>query len=353
VPPSQRVAPGPSSLLESIDGLRASFDAAAARAGLVERDLLVADRRIRLRFAEPALVPTIEPAFEHLVTPLDHRDDPSLTVCVWDAVSTGVSRVPLPQDVLHHGESGPRYHGDHDGMVVHAADATLSVIERRRRAALYYVPDANDVPWYQKAAPLKDVVHAWAGWHDLEFLHAAAVGRPDGGVLIAGAAGSGKSTTSLACLRAGHAYAGDDYVLVDVERAFVHPLYSSAKLEWDSLDRRSGLLQPANSRVDPKAVAFLAGDAPDRIGAGFPLVALLLPTITGRDETRAVATTAARALLGLAPSTVLQMPGQSQPTLGAMTRLVERIPAFRLELGKNVSAVPDAVDAVIAGLRDR
>jgi hypothetical protein len=353
VPPSQRVAPGPSSLLESIDGLRASFDAAAARAGLVERDLLVADRRIRLRFAEPALVPTIEPAFEHLVTPLDHRDDPSLTVCVWDAGSTGVPRVPLPADMLHHGESGPRYHGEHDGIVVHAADATISVIDKTQRAALYYVPDADVVPWYQKAAPLKDVVHAWAGWHDLEFLHAAAVGHPDGGVLIAGAAGSGKSTTSLACLRAGHAYAGDDYVLVDVQRAFVHPLYSSAKLEWEALDRHSGLLQPANSRPDPKAVAFLAGDAPDRIGAGFPLLAMLLPTITDRDETRAVATTAARALLGLAPSTVLQMPGQSQPALGAMARLVERIPALRLELGTNVSAVPDAVDAVIAGLRDR
>jgi hypothetical protein len=351
--PQRAAPPGPSSLLDSVDGLQASFDAAVARAGLVERDLFVAGRRIRLRFAGPALVPAIEPAFEHLVARHDESEHPSLTICVWDAVSTGVPRVPLPPDALHHGENGPRYHGEKDGVVVHAADATLSVIEKTQRAALYYVPDANIIPWYQKAAPLKDIVHAWAGWQDLEMLHAGAVGHPDGGVLIAGAAGSGKSTTSLACLGAGHAYAGDDYVLVDVERAFVHSLYSSAKLEWETLDRHPELLQPMNSRADPKAVAFLANDVPERIASGFPLLAMLLPMITGRDETRAVATAATQALLALAPSTVLQMPGQSQPTLSALTRLVELVLAFRLELGTNISRVPDAVDELIADLRDR
>jgi len=354
VAPPQRVErPQSSLLLDSIDGVQASFDAATAQAGVIQRDVLLAGQRVRLQFAGPSLIPAIEPAFDHLVGNYDALGTPSLTVGVWDAASTGVRPVPLPPNVSHHGENGPRYHGEHDGVVVHAGDATLNVVEAARGKALYYVPDANNVPWYQKAAPLKDVVHAWAGWHNLAFIHAAAVGHPDGGVLLAGAAGSGKSTTSLACLRAGLGYAGDDYVLVDVERAYVHSLYSSAKLEWENLDRHPRLFQAVNSRADAKAVALLSRDGPERIVSGFPLRAMLLPTVTGRDETRVVAATAGRALLGLAPSSVLQMPGQSQPALGAMTRLVERVPAFRLELGTNVSAVPDVVESVIKNLRSR
>jgi hypothetical protein len=347
----QRVAPpGSSPLLDSIDQFRASFDAATARTDVVERDLLVAGRRVRLQFAGPALIPAIAPALGHLAAQRDEHETSSLTIGVWDAASTGVQPVPLPSGAMHHGESGPRFHGEHDGITVHAADATLSVVEAGRGTALHYVPDANNVRWYQEAAPLKDVVHAWVRTHDLELLHAAAVGHPDGGVLIVGAAGSGKSTTSLACLRAGLGYAGDDYVLVDVEHAFVHSMYSSAKLEWENFDRHPWLFRSANSRADAKALAFLARDVPERIVSGLPLRALLLPTITGRGETQAVPTTAARALLALAPSTVLQLPGHSERALGAMKRLVEQVPAFRLDLGTNVAAIPDVVETLLVDL---
>jgi hypothetical protein len=348
-----RVVPRSSSLLDSIDGIEASFHEAVARADLVTSDLLVAGHRVHLQFAGSALTSAMEPAFDHLVAHDDGQDRPDLTVHLWDAASTGVRHVPMPPGVLQRRENGPRYHGEHDGIIVHAAEATLSVVNAGGTNAMHYVPDANDVLWYQKAAPLRDVVHAWAGRHDFELLHGAAVGHPDGGVLIAGKAGSGKSTTSLACLRAGLGYAGDDYVLVDIDRPFVHSLYSSAKLEWSNLDRHPGLLRPVNSRADPKAVAFLARDVPERVVRGFPLLALLLPTITGRVETRAVETTAARGLLGLAPSTVLQMRGQGQPVLGAMSQLVERMPVFRLELGTNLSRIPEVVDGLINELRDR
>lgn len=347
--PEQVATPGPSSLLDSISEFRANFDAAAAQVGVVQRELLLADRPIRLQFAGPALVGVTAPAFDHLIE--SHQRAADLTVCVWDAASTGVPPLRLPPGVLHRGDTGPRYHAEDGGIMVHAADGTLSVIDRTRQTALHYFPDPSDVPWYQRATPLKDIVQAWTRSNELQLIHAGAVGNHDGGVLIAGVAGSGKSTTSLACLHGGLAFAGDDYVLVDVERAFVHSLYSSAKLEWDNLDQHPDLFQPANSRADAKALAFLARDAPERIAGGYPLRALLLPTITGREETRAVPTTAARALLGLAPSTMLQMPGNDQASLGAMTRLVRRIPAFRLELGTDLTAIPGVVEAVLTDVK--
>jgi hypothetical protein len=346
VPFLQPVAQSGATLLDSVDQFRANFETAAARVGVVELDLLLGGYRIRMQFAGPALVPVTEPAFHHIVE--ERNEQPAdLTVRIWDAASTGAPSLPLPADVLQRGETGPRYHGENGEVLVHAADATLSVVEAKRRAALHYVPDASNVVWYQKATPLKDIVHAWTRWHDLQLIHAAAVGNYQGGVLIGGVAGAGKSTTSLACLRGGLAFAGDDYVLVDVDGAFVHSLYSSAKLEWDNFDRHPKLFRPGNSRADPKALAFLARDTPERVARGFPVRALLLPTISGRHETRVVPTTAARALLALAPSTMLQMPGHDQRSLGAMARLVDGLPAFRLELGTDLSAIPDAVETVI------
>ena len=333
-------------LLDSVAQFRASFDGAAERGGVLQQDLLLGGFRIRLQFAGPSLVPVIAPAFDHLAAPYDEQAA-DLTVRVWDAASTGVPPIPLPADVLLREETGPRYHGEEDGVVVHAADSTLSIIDAKRRMALHYLPDASNALWYQKATPLKDILHAWTKWHDLQLVHAAAVGNHDGGVLIAGVAGSGKSTTSLACLRGGLAFAGDDYVVVDIEGAFVHSLYSSAKLEWDNFDHHPELFRPGNSRVDPKAVGFVARDVPDGVARGFPLRALLLPTIGETDQTRAMPTTAAHALLRLAPSTMLQMPGHDQQSLGALARLVDAVPAFRLELGTDLSTIPGVVEAVL------
>jgi hypothetical protein len=238
-------------------------------------------------------------------------------------------------------------------VVVHVADATLSVVDAATGAAWHYVADATALVWHQKAAPLRAVLHAWAGGSGLVVVHAAAVGRPEGGVLVVGTAGSGKSTTSLTCLRAGFRFAGDDYVLVDPDRPFVHSLYSSAKLEWRHLDRHPELFRAANGRGDAKALAFLADDVPEQLVAGFEALAIVLPRVGDRDDTRVVATSAADALLRLAPSTILQTPGRSQSDLGSMARLVEVLPAFRLELGTDLRTIPEALDAVIRDTRAR
>ena len=52
-------------------------------------------------------------------------------------------------------------------------------------------------------------------WHGLFHLHAGALVAPDGrGILVAGPAGAGKSTLTLALLEAGCAYLGDDAVFL-------------------------------------------------------------------------------------------------------------------------------------------
>ena len=78
---------------------------------------------------------------------------------------------------------------------------------------------------------MRNILHWWAASTSGQLIHAGALGRPDGGVLLLGAGGAGKSTTTLASLGSALRIAGDDFNLVDTaEPVTVHSLYSGAKL---------------------------------------------------------------------------------------------------------------------------
>jgi hypothetical protein len=82
--------------------------------------------------------------------------------------------------------------------------------------------------------------------------------------------------------------------------------------------------------------------------AGFPLRAIVMPRVTKRRSTRVVETTHAAALAALAPSTILQRRPPQREALSELARLVERLPAFVLEVGSDVSYIPDAILEVVA-----
>ena len=65
------------------------------------------------------------------------------------------------------------------------------------------------------------------------------MGTAEGGALLLGASGAGKSTTTLACLASGLAIAGDDFVLVEPAGidAVVHSISTTAKLSRAALLR--------------------------------------------------------------------------------------------------------------------
>jgi len=175
-------------------------------------------------------------------------------------------------------------------------------------------------------------------------IHAGAVGRPDGGVLIAGRNGSGKSTSTLACLHSDLRFAGDHYVLVRVDpEPYVFSLYSTAKLEPHDLGRFPKLKPMVNNHgrlTSEKALIFLHDHAPGEIVRGFPLRAILLPRVTGRRDTRLERTTPAAALMALAPTTLVHLQGASQEAFGKLARLARKLPVYTLEAGTDLSQIP-------------
>ena len=217
--------------------LRAGFQAASRGSGCVERDLVVAGRGVKLRFAGPALVEPISGALAHL----ESREAalPAATVLLWDSASTGVPLPPVPwrmSDLDDHGQSrGYRVRGwDEESIyTLHDQDyGAMTIFDGGSRTAIYATLDAREVPSYERAAPLRAALHWSLSEPGRHLVHAGAVGGAEGGVIVAGRSGSGKSTLTLSCVEAGLGYLGDDYVLIDLAgEPTAHAVHSTAKID--------------------------------------------------------------------------------------------------------------------------
>jgi hypothetical protein len=289
------------------------------------------------------LLSRLTPALDHLASPpVEH---PDLTVCAWDTASTGVA-VPAPPDAGRGGPEGLAH------ALYQPEPESLSMLSPARRLGAHWVPDAGKLSSHECAAPLRPLLHWWQRERGRQLVHGGAVGTDAGAVLLAGPSGAGKSTCALACLLGGLDYLGDDYVLLDAEgEPSVHCVYSSAKLNPDHVGFVPSLVplitNPGRLGTE-KALWFLHAHHPRQIRRRLPLRAVLVPGVRGGRRCRIEPISAASALLALAPSTIVQLRGAPDAALGWMARCLARLPCYRLDLGRELAPIADAVWEVLA-----
>jgi hypothetical protein len=331
---------------DRVEELAASF----ARAGnVVAQEYVVAGSRVSLRFASAALRERLAPAFAHLVAQPGER--PELTVHLWDSASTGVEPPPRPPAAADEAV-GALYHFKEPPLrgAYQAAFQALSVLDSEAGVAWYWIANALDLPSWELACPIRQILFWWLAPRGYLQVHGAAVGRPDGGVLIVGPAGSGKSTTALACLGSDLLYAGDDYVAVALEPSpRVASLYNSGKLDPSHLrDRLPGLLPNADRLDDEKAILYAERHFPQQTTSGFPLVALVVPAVRAdMREPRVVPASRAAAFAALGPSTMFQLHTAGSAELATLSSLVARVPCYTLEAGTDLSTIPETISGLL------
>lgn len=344
-----------------LDAVAQAAEAAArAAGGWHDQRYAFGGRILLLRCAGPALVPALAPALAHLIVPAaPDAPAPELTVLAWDSASSGVPLPALPPALApRHGDGGADREEHVSGMygVFQPGVNTLSLLDAVAGRAVFWVPDAGDVSIHDRGAPLRTLLNWWLGTPDRQLMHSAAIGTPEGGVLLTGKGGSGKSTTALACLDSPLLYAGDDYVLVGTTpRPYVASLYSGAKLTDDALARFPRLATVIANGQRPageKALLHLHEHFPQRLSRGFPLRAILLPVVAGRRETYLRPASAAASLAALAPSTIFLLPLAGRTALGAMAALVRQVPSYVLELGTEIERIPGIILSLLSELSD-
>lgn len=316
-----------------------------------------------------ALESTSPELFEQLVPALRHHptadDEPVLTIRIWSLDHRDARRPRLPLAFTQHAEAAHvegdrriRARFDHTNRAIMAWDADTPV-------AWWCTESADHLTWWEQAAPFRPILSWFLPTRGRHLAHAAAVGDQRGAVLLAGPGGSGKSTTAVACHLAGLGYLGDDYCIISADPPTVHSLYGTAKLRLDGLEllrrssgegsdppalRSTGLLRPAPP-TDGKAVALLD----DRSGApllGHAPVAAIAAIRVGTDISTTIRPTSGpQALMALAPTSLLQLPGLDNSSFIAMRELVAATPRYAIELGQDRNEVVRTVRDLLAATR--
>jgi hypothetical protein len=331
--------------------LQAAYDRAAAAGDEATLEVEVAGGRVTVRAAEEALLDRLGPALAHLE--VEGGDAAELTIHAWDSVSAADATPPLPAT-----EPGPR------GAVVYSADdgfqiayqpglGQLSAFDAGSGRGWFWCRDRDALPFWEPAAPFRQVLHWWFAERDVMLLHGAAVGTAEGGVLLVGRGGSGKSTCALASLDSDLLYAGDDYVAVALgESPRVHSVYGSGKLVPDHSRRLPHLPSPVfagDGEADEKSIFFVNTAFPERMCSSFPLRAVVAPHVApGEAVFERVG--AAVALRALAPSTLLQLYPARPEALTRMAGLLRTVPAYTLATGEDIGAIPAAIARLLEEL---
>lgn len=327
------------------DALFHAFSEASRTAGLTRRWYAVGGRSLCVEFAGDALVPLLAPALEHLAA---QPGSSALTISVWDTHSTGV--VP-PAATWTENDLLPRneirgYTDEPIRLTWHPDPSVISFIDSEANRAFFWIDDTRHTPYYECGSPFRSILHWWAAGHNRQLVHAAAVGPANGGVLIAGKGGSGKSNTALACIGK-LPYAADDYCVVEGgQQPFVYSLYNTAKVGGDDMALYPHLADAvgnAEKTADEKALLYLHRYRPQDITTGFPLRAVLVPRRTGLRETSITDASSVAALQALAPSTIFQLPGAGDATFRFLADVCKRVPCYFLNLGTDRSAIAGAI----------
>jgi hypothetical protein len=194
-------------------------------------------------------------------------------------------------------------------------------------------------------------------WRGLFHLHAGALVAPGGrGVLVAGGAGAGKSTLTVALLEQGCDYLGDDAVLLRAGGgaasvlALPRPFHLGERTAA-AFPRLRALLGAAlaagdKRRLDPAA----AWPGRARLAMGPPAL-ILLPEVAPAGPTTTEPVAPAEALGALLESSALvaidALPG-ARAQLDALRRLVDGAPALRVRLGRDLLDRPELCAGLLA-----
>lgn len=332
--------------------LQGFFDRAAGEhagamrsAGELDRHVRFGDRLLRFRIAGEALAGTLLGAFGPRVCA--GSGPVHATFGLWEE-----REAPAPIAVPWAGtDVGPRglIEGPEDAGVLAVQEAgseALTLWRGAGRELLYRVPAAAGLPWWERAAPLRPALFWALSGQGRHLVHAGAVGdRERGGVLLAGAGGSGKTTVALAALAGGLGYVADDYLLLHNTTAW--NLFATAKLDAGHRMRFPEL--GAAARISPEPVQdekSVLDVERELLVESLEIKAVIVPRISG-GQTRLRNASAGEALLALAPSTAFQMPFDRGRVVGSLAALVRQVPAFALDVGDDPGALAPAVERVL------
>ena len=341
---------------EYYSSLKQSFIQAQKSVDTIEKVVRIGDLEMTLVFAGDALIPTFFNAFNHLEVSKQSVGSSHIRLFLWDSSSTStppVDYVPWKNEPRHHLGLIESWTNDDIHTLQQPGSEAIYMFSKERNEGVYWVSSVDNIPYWESDFPLRMILHWWLIDSEYQPVHAGAVGDESGGLLLIGKGGSGKSTSTLSCLNSSLQIAGDDYILLDTNENVAFSLFSLSKLTLGSiqlLDKRDLSIDTLPPPIDDKYRIRLYPKFQSSLIKEIPIRAILLPIVTKDQETTIVQSSAAEAMLALAPTTLFQLPGYREESFAKMSQFVRQVPAYQLRLGTKKVDLPIIFEEFIESL---
>jgi hypothetical protein len=336
-----------------------AFDQARSRlpGSYEEGSYRFADRAVRLRVVGSTLWAHVARPFAQLRGPACSPAEPGLSLCLWDEQASGIG-CPEEAATVELDRSWAIDEGSlsvsRDGRYVcFRRPRAVTWLDRQAGQLFEWRASAETCSIYERTKPLRVLLPILYADLGVQLVHGALIARGGEALLIVGPSGAGKSTAALAALCGGYSYLGDDYVGLEErgDGTFVgHSFYSSARLELAQLARFPSLRRHAvlsDDPLNPKALLLVAESFPHQVVRSAAIRAVVLPRVVDDLTSCYRPATRGQALFALAPSSLILPLHAGRAGLDRLGRLVERVPAYWLECGSDLSRIPASLTALL------
>lgn len=316
----------------------------------------LADKTVKMNIVGKNLTEKINLPFAHLTTENTGSITPLLTIQLWDEHETGTPcRIGSRRDGL---DLNPIFFKSNNGrFIIHQLQHSIICFDRRTGRIIGCAIDAEQLSLYERGRPLHMPLSVWHDERDIPIIHAGLVSKDGFGVIFAGQAGSGKSTSALVCALSGFNYLSDDLIGLEMleDGSFTgHSIYNSTFLETDHLDRFPPLKRHAiegKYAFEEKLLILLSKIPALRFERSCRINAIVLPWVGHRITTKISAASKGQALLALMPSFQVGHFRSKARGFEKLSQLVERLPCYRMELGSDVREIPHRVEEILAEIK--
>jgi hypothetical protein len=336
---------------ESIFNLmRENFARAAARSpyGVSCLYYILAGELVQFRIVGQKLARLLRLPFAHLEKGRAIGEVAHLTIELWDQAETGFDGSEpgswMTYPLVHDRYAAYRFHG------------TCVHFDRISRHMIGSVANAETLSLYERGRPLHPPLARWLNDRRVPLIHAGLVSKAGKGVLLAGAGGSGKSTTAITCLEAGYQYLSDDLLGLQIlpdGSAIGHSLYNSTYLEVSHLSRFSKLGCHAvknGDNAEDKLLVLFSEIFPTRLERAANINVIVLPRVSHQSQSTFSLAPKSKALFALAPSSRNVNKGLGVADFEALVQLVERVPCYWLDLAEDLEEIPRCVDKLLGAV---
>ena len=311
----------------------------------VTRKYTIAGKSCIIHFIGIRQLPFFTLSLAHLETTASSND--FFTLYVVDASVAKIQLPPIcwqPEDVC-----------DYDGSIRSMPDGlfaaciteyqTIQFIHHQAKTAFVWMNNAAILQEWESSFPFRSLFYQVFKQKGFLFIHAGAVGTAQGGVLLTGKGGAGKSTTCLsAFLYSNLQYAGDDFICLDPEKMKAYSLYNIAKLTKENISRFPLLAANTDGVDADKLQYFVHKHLPQKMIKQMKVKAIFIPNYSPSHTIVSLSIADKQDVMkALAPSSVLLLRA-GEKEIKKLALLIGDLPCYWINTNENLIEIASVIE---------